>query len=575
MQKLFDRKTRDLSVLGLTLAVVLLTVVRLALATQGRLFLEPERAPIDDQLMYEAARSIAAGQWLGKYTFITMAKHMFFSVWLVVIHWLHLPYLLANAALGLVGAWVMAVALRPLLQKRYWVLITFTMLGYCPIGFDGFIYRVYRDSITVPLLLLAFGGLIGAVLRLVPAAKKDAGRRSAAAWGFAVIGGLGLGASWLNREDGAWLLPFFICFSLFGALALVRAVGWRKAAAGLCCLTLPFVLLGGCVAAYAGANYATYGRFIVSDLTSSDFTTAYGLLVGIDDEGTGALQPTTRATRQILYDNSEFFAALQPYWEARTTLSGYASKVDPSDFGGSFYYAIRLGSQAAGQYQNALDTAAFYREMAAELRRLEAEGLITISHFSPSTVPWWRAEYLTPTLKETGNSLVMAALMPGCGPRPGIGRYNDPQLLETMLDFLGGDIVRGYVAGTDRPYLNILQQACFAGIDVLMWVWRILILPAAALGLWAAFGSWRKSWRQLFGRAPAADGWQAALGWVLLWGLLLSVLLRCVLVAYMEVTAFGIGTYIMYLAAATPLIGLFGLLGVRRLCTVLAARRAR
>ena len=43
--------------------------------------------------------------------------------------------------------------------------------------------------------------------------------------------------------------------------------------------------------------------------------------------------------------------------------------------------------------------------------------------------------------------------------------------------------------------------------------------------------------------------------------LLLSAVLRCGLMAYMEVTAFRIGTYLMYQSTAVPLLGLFGLLG--------------
>ena len=211
MKGFLDKNSHDLSRAGLVLAIVLLCALRLLLAAQGRLFLQPG-TPIDDQRMYDAACSILRGDWLGPYAYNTMAKHMLFSVWVAALSALGVPYLLGNALLLLLGAWVVAAALAPVLQKRGWVLAAFFLLAYCPAGFDQYNYRVYRDSITLALMLLALGGFTGLVLRL------DGPRRKTA-WVYSVVGGLGLGASWLNREDGVWLLPFCCCLVVLGGWA--------------------------------------------------------------------------------------------------------------------------------------------------------------------------------------------------------------------------------------------------------------------------------------------------------------------------------------------------------------------
>lgn len=591
MQRLYDTRRRDLTRLGLVCAVALLCGLRLLLAAQGRLYLEPENSPIDDQLMYNAARSIGAGQWLGAYGYCTIGKHMFFSVWLAGVHALGLPYLVANTLLLLAAGWVCAAALAPVLHKRLWVLAAFFLLTYCPVGFDKYNYRVYRDSITVALLLLAFGGFIGLVLRLTDGARSR--------WGYAVAGGLGLGASWLNREDGVWLLPFCVCLLVFGILVLCRQRGLRGLWRQLGCLCLPFLLLGGCLAAYAGCNQAYYGRFLLSDLTSRDFTTAYGMLAGIADKGTGACRPVTRATRQTLYDNSDFFAALQPYWEDRMVLNGYGS-VETGEYGGSYYYALRLSNSLAGQYQDAAETKAFYEQMAAELERLERQGVIAISHFHASTVPYWRGEYLAPTLSELAKELGMGLFCTGFDPTPRLSVYSRQELVDEMCAYLKGDIVHGYQEGTDQPYCNLLQRAAFLAERVLCWVWRVFSLAGLCAGVWWAVAGWRRGMAVLFGRRapgkpeetagrgtpaaqktpteagakpaagqalakgkqapPDADFWR----WVLVWGLGLSAVLRCALMSYMEVTVFRIGGYLMYLSTAVPLFGLAGLLALRQ-----------
>lgn len=569
MKKLFDRQRRDLTAAGLALLVILACAARLVLAAQGRLYLEPENSPIDDQLMYNAAVSITNGQWLGPYAYNTIAKHMFFSVWLAFVHWLGAPYLLANAALALTGAWVMASALAPVLKKRLWVLAAFVMLAFCPVGFDRCNARIYRDSITVSLLLLAFGGMIGAVLRAMPAEKEaHPRRRCAARWGYAVIGGLGLGASWLNREDGVWLLPFCVCFAVLGAVLVVKAQGLRRSTSALASFCLPFVLLAGCLAAYAGMNNAYYGRFLISDLTSRDFTTAYGLLTGIEDENTGACRPITRATRQVLYDNSDFFAALEPYWESPVVLGGYGSK-DAGEYGGSFYYGMRLANQLAGQYRDAAETKAFYEEMAAELRRLEAQGVIRITHFHATTVPYWRGEYLLPTLKELGSELKMALFLPTFEPRTPISVYSRQELVDEMRQYLHGDIVRGYQEGTDLPYFN---PKAYALEQALCWLWRCFAAVGTVAGLWLAFARFRQGFAALFGRRRPVELPEVC-RWVLVWGLGLSALMRCALMSYMEVTVFHIGTYLMYLSTASPLFGLAGLLGLQALLQARTARR--
>lgn len=574
MKHLIDRDRRDLTPLGLAAGVVLLCLVRLLLAAQGRVFLIPESSPIDDQLMYNAAVSISEGRWLGDYQYNTIAKHMFFSVWLAFVHRTGIPYLVANAALLLGSAWCMASALAPLLKKRGWVLGAFFLLAYCPVGFDQYNYRVYRDSITVALLLFAFGGVIGCVLRaFAPEAESCAAkkRRMAALYGWAAVGGLGLGTSWLNREDGVWLLPFVLCFLVLGAAALLKTRGLRKSLGALAGFCLPFVLMGCCLAAYAGMNLKYYGRFLVSDLTSREFTTAYGLLTGIEDKETGRYRPITKATRQKLYDNSDFFAALEPYWENTTVLNGYG---DPTtgEYGGSYYYGLRLASQFAGYYTDAHTAKAHYEAITAELLRLEEDGIITFARKARSTVPYWRSEYLLPTLEELGRGLAMSLLCLDFDMRPTFSMYI-PELtdVEPMLEWLNADMVRGYAAGTDQPYYNPLQKLAFAGETALCWIWRILGLPAAACGLWFAGRYWKRGFRFLFGKEKTPEA--TFLLWVLLWGLLLSAVLRCALMAYMEVTAFDIGTYLMYQSTAVPLLGLFGLLGVREAFEILRLYR--
>ena len=83
----------------LWLCLAALTALRLVLAGQQLAYVWVGGAPLDDELMFRAANSISAGQWLGGYDYLTLSKAMFFPVWLALLHALHLPYLVGGAAL--------------------------------------------------------------------------------------------------------------------------------------------------------------------------------------------------------------------------------------------------------------------------------------------------------------------------------------------------------------------------------------------------------------------------------------------------------------------------------------------
>ena len=55
---------------------------------------------------------------------------------------------------------------------------------------------------------------------------------------------------------------------------------------------------------------------------------------------------------------------------------------------------------------------------------------------------------------------------------------------------------------------------------------------------------------------------EAILPWAMLWSLLFMAALRCAMIAFVEVSSFGIGTSTMYLATVHPLLILFAAVGI-------------
>ena len=122
-------------------------------------------APIDDELMFRAAQSISAGQWLGEYDWLTLSKHMFFAVWLALCNALHIPYLAAGQLLACGGALASALAFAPVLRRYKSRFLVFALLAFNPAVSASFTLRVYRDNIFPALCMFFFAGLCGWALR--------------------------------------------------------------------------------------------------------------------------------------------------------------------------------------------------------------------------------------------------------------------------------------------------------------------------------------------------------------------------------------------------------------------------
>ena len=123
--KSFLFKDNDIKKSVMFTVAVLAVGLKLVLAYSQYATIYPPLAPIDDHLMFTAAKNIVAGNWLGEYGWLTISKHMFFAVWLAVIHILKIPYMVGNMALWAAASLVAVIAVKPVLSKNWQRLFLF------------------------------------------------------------------------------------------------------------------------------------------------------------------------------------------------------------------------------------------------------------------------------------------------------------------------------------------------------------------------------------------------------------------------------------------------------------------
>lgn len=581
-KKLYAALQKDISRRAFWVLVGLGVLAKLLLAQAQCVYTWIDGAPLDDELMFHAAQSVTAGQWLGDYTWLTLSKHMLFPVWLSLLHALRVPYLAGGQLLWCAAALAAAMAFAPVLRRYKSRLLLFLLLAFEPASTASFTLRVYRDNIFPAECMLFFAGLIGCALRWQRPLASRRPLRGGLPW--LLLCGLGLAAAWLTREDGVWLLPFWL---VGGGVLAIRTLAGRDAppaeqppvnappargpsggtAKALRCaaLAVPLLVLGAGIQLFCAINQAWYGIYALSDFSSGSFAAAFGAMTRVEHGNWHPLVSVPRDVRERLYETVEELAPLR-YWleEDPEMRNGYFNEALGDYQTGSFYWVLRRAAEKEGVYASASTAERFWQTVADKINALCDSGRLPAARGRrSSTTPPIRPEYLPGVLREGLRGLWYTATFQDCAPcfdTLSIG--TEPDLAEWEA-YLGCPTNRAAVAGTDRPYYSLRQRLAFGLLRGLRLVYAVLLPPALAAALAVQL---RRGWA-LLRRGPARGGEarraaDARLLWLILAGVLGMALLRCLMIAFVEVASFNIGTYVMYLSTVHPLLVVYAAAGL-------------
>lgn len=536
------------------LCSALLVCLRCALTGFQQAYIWVGGAPLDDELMFRAANCISAGEWLGAYDYLTLSKAMFFPVWLALIHALHLPYLVAGAGLWCAASLLAAFAVSPLWRKkeagcaRVITLALFALLAFLPSSWAAYTLRVYRDNIFPALCLIFFAGMAGAALRAVlyPAGEKRL-------WPWLLAAGVGLGCGYLDREDaGLFLLPFAEVATIVMLVVLVRARRWRSCAAQ----AVPYVLLAAAVLSFCGLNYSHYGVFALSDFSEGSFAAAMGAMMRVDTASEEPLLSVPTDAREKLY---EAVPELEPlaYWlEEDEQLQNDFRDPQLDDYrAGSFYWAIRRAAQFEGIYDTPQKADAYWQGVADAINAAcDAGTLPSRTGERAATSQPIKASYVAPTLAETLRGIVHVVTFADCAPYEALRSIGTEEDMAQWSGYLHCGFNNAAEAGKDTPYYSPYQKLVFGIMEVITWGYRALLWLGLLAGVVCHFGA--------LPRVLCRRTADTVVPWLLLFGILGIALLRCAMIAFVEVSSFGIGTSTMYLATVHPLFLLYAFVSV-------------
>ncbi len=508
----------------------------------------PPLAPIDDNLMTLAAMSIVKGEWLGAYNYLTLSKHAFFAIWLAFVHITGLPLLVANMLLWAAACRLAVWAVKPVMDKNWMSLFTFLGLLYNPAVCAEYATRVYRDGIFPALCLMFIAGVTAVGLRY---------REKVTKWlGWGALYGVSFGLIYLSREDGIWIVPFFAAAFVIvtGLLIFEKQKGvFVKTIA----MVMPFVLSFAIIGGYCYMNYLHYGRFIISDFSSGEFKAAYGALTGLEQDDWHPLVAVPGDVREDVYREVEMFAPVEKALQKPLLVNGYFNEAIGDFQSGAFYWALREALSDLGVYATPQTAQNYYENLTAEIQRAVDEGRLKTQNgktkLRKSVTPIIKMEYVPDVLAETFTGFKVTMLFEQCDPlaHRAVGTVEEIQPVEQFIHQKGATAL---LPNTEIPYLDPVRTVTHTFLRAFVLIYRICIpLMFVITFCWQI----KKLRRDLADKKY--DG-ESMLNIILL-GFLGMALLRCAMIAFVEVASFGIGTYVMYLSTVHPLIILYSFTG--------------
>ena len=512
----------------------------------------PAFSPIDDTLMFEMARSIREGNWLGEYGYLTLGKHSFFALWLAFLNVLHVNFLVGGQLLYAAACLVLLAAVKPLFCTNAARGLVFLAVLWLPASWAQFTLRVYRDNIYPALVLLALGGLVGAFCRFAQPAKK--------AVPYYVVAGAALAAAWLCHEDNALLLPFVGCAAAVYLVFLFTSKTAGQKRAKLALLLLPLALWAGGITAWKAMNYRYYGRFIVSDFSQGEFADAMGALTRVAPGAQQRYIPIPYQTRQMLYEISPTLASVQDEIENGDMYSRYGYADKPEFIANGIHWMLREAAANAGVYATPETARAFWQAVADEVNAACDAGEVPAGRKHSGVFSPVKAEYILPSLEKFGDEAAELLLFRQTSPRAELSRMPAWQAGQWQ-GFLHAPFSTAAVAGTAQPYFGGVRAAAYTLLDAVTWCMRVLVWPMLALAVLWLCRYVPRCVRGVRQKAPPAD----MAGCVLMLGLFLTGLLRLAALAYLFAVSIKLEpASLMYMSpAAAPMMAFLAFAAAR------------
>ena len=286
-------------------STLVLTFIRVIIALKMPLFIQAG-AGFDDYLLFEYAKYLVKGDWLGPFGPRTLAKGISFPIFVGLSYLLCIPYSLALILLYICGIVLFLSALRPYIKRPSFYFFTYIFLLYSPVMFHiENVQKVYRGGLIVCMSLIVLGTMIHLFNHFKDKSLKKLIK-------YSIIGCISLPFFYYIKEDSIWIMPFVCAAIGFSLILLFFDKSIKKRIIRSVLLVLPIISLLISNVCYCTMNYIKYGEYTITDRSGTYFKEMMADIIRIEEPNEVQDVWITKNMMYTAIENSKTLQTVKP-----------------------------------------------------------------------------------------------------------------------------------------------------------------------------------------------------------------------------------------------------------------------
>lgn len=353
--------------------------IKLALTSWRAIYAIPNGLS-DDGLMQNSAIAILDLHWFGGFNAFTLCKRNIFSFYLAGLNALGIPLLFANEILYFIAVLVIVFLIKKYTNKKWPLYVAFGVLFFNPATFaTSTSVRIYRDAVYPAITLITLGSLFH-VLTNIKNKKPFKG------WFITYV--VSLVIFWFLREESIWITPILAFCTLIGILFLVKRKDLENKKRIILKLILtPILSVLVLNLGFRIVNLAVYGEFVVTEDQSSAYQDFYNAIGKINSDARTDTIDLPTDVRNKIYEVSPTFATIKDNLENEVFPTIKVHGDNPEEINSGWTtWAIRQAMASAGYYKEVKLANAFYEQVALEIKIACDEGKLECTNHKPGLV---------------------------------------------------------------------------------------------------------------------------------------------------------------------------------------------
>ena len=345
----------------LIIIALILTIFRILIQMKIPLFLQAD-AFYDDYLYVMYAKELMQFNWLGDFSFISLAKGASFSFFILGNYLLGIPYSLGLILTYIFSIIIFILSIKKLIKNKWFLFITYIYLLFSPVMFHAEnIQKVYRGGVLLSFALLVISGIIGIYTRINDNNKKQK-------FFYVILTSISLSFFWFLKEDSIWILPFVLGGLFITIINILKTKDNKKTKRKKIFLVIiPLITLFLSINVYKSINYIKYGEYAVTDRNGTYFKEVISDLLLIEDENSDKNHWITKDMLEKAYNVSPSFSKIKNSMDDKYS---FWQDQDGEIVGDIIYWAMKEAANESGIYDNGGKEANnYYKKVHEELQK--------------------------------------------------------------------------------------------------------------------------------------------------------------------------------------------------------------